>query len=178
MGKRLLAYFLLGILLGPLAAADSADGPSNALRDAQKLADCMAAMDGKCTVDHMYVPFFEKNGLSRAEAAEKMVEMYDRAKAAGMPSPKYQLTKPEHVMTGDDRQYVFVPYVVSVDEPDKSADKKSIRMRAFFIGISTDSGASWQFLDGISVNPDSMKTIMPSYAGQALPPVGPVPSGL
>jgi hypothetical protein len=92
-----------------------------------------------------------------------------KLKSIGAKYSRFELIGPVATFSGDGRDYAFVPYVQVLEAgPTRGS------LRAFFIGVSLDGGASWQFVDGVKVTPESIKAVIPSYAGQPLPTVGPL----
>lgn len=148
---------------------------TKALEDAQRMAECMSKFDAKCWADYSYLEAIEQRGYSTSEIRQhfeaRVKDMSDKAKATGQEMPQISPSLPSQIYQGDGKLYAFLPYKA---EMTKASTGQRSAFQAFLVGISTDAGKSWKFVDGVRLTPASMKTVMPSYAGQQLPPVGPL----
>ena len=167
--KHLYAFVaLIGIGLSCFAA-DSGEKAASAVRDARRLVECMKAFDPVCTAELTYTKFLEDKGMPREYMVKSVTDLDTKLKSIGAKYSRFEVIDPVATYSGDGRDYAFVPYVQVME-----AGATRGGLRAFFIGVSLDGGTSWQFVDGVKVTPESIKAVMPSYAGQPLPAVGPL----
>ncbi len=159
----LTAFFAGGL------AAEPDDPLASAMRDAQRLVECMKAFDPECTAALTYTKFAEDRGMPREQMVQAVTDLHGKLKSVGAKYTLFDLSTPTGPYSGDGREYVFVPYSQILE-----AGQRQGRVRAFLIGVSVDGGRSWQFVDGLAATPAAIKAVMPSYAGQPLPPVGPL----
>lgn len=167
--KRIHALWALTAFTANCMAAESADALTSAMRDAQRLVECMKAFDSMCTAALTYTKFAEDRGMPRDQMVQAVADLHAKLKSVDAKYTHFELATPTGPYSGDGREYVFVPYSQILE-----AGQNQGRVRAFFIGVSLDGGKSWQFVDGLKVTPTSIKAVMPSYAGQPLPSVGPL----
>jgi hypothetical protein len=159
--KMLLASTLLmtATLLG------AADISADATRDATRLVACMKAFDAVCTNSLTYSKVFEDRGISRDQLDQQVGAMYRQMKGAGARYSRFDLGAPWPPFVSRDLTYVFIPYDMVLKGGGRYVTAKS-----FFIGVSSDSGISWKFVDGQKVTQDNVGMIIPGYGGGALPP--------
>jgi hypothetical protein len=163
--------------LGAWPAAHAADASpgANALRDAQQLVACLRALDAPCAARYTDTRYLEAQGATRAELIAAADELNRNLKSLGAKYTRFELEPPWTPFAGDGHLYTFVPYTQTLEAGDKAAT-----VRAYFIGISDDAGASWTFVDGIHTTPGTIRDIIPGYSGAPLPPVSvpaPPPAG-
>ena len=152
-------------LLAPPAVAAEAEAAASALRDAQQLVGCLRALDAHCAARYTNTGYLEEQGASREELIAAAVQLDEDLKSLGARYTRFELEKPGAPFAGDGRLYTFVPYVQTLEAGDRKATVK-----AFFIGISVDGGASWTFVDGVNTTAANIRQIIPSYSGAPLPP--------
>ena len=166
---------LAGLAAWPAVRAADSSPAANALRDAQQLVACLRALDASCAARYTNTRYLEAQGATRAELIAAADELNRNLKSLGAKYTRFDLGRPWTPFAGDGRLYTFVPYTQTLEAGDKQAT-----VRAYFIGISEDAGASWTFVDGIHTSAGSIRDIIPSYAGAPLPPVSvpaPPPAG-
>lgn len=140
------------------------------LESIKKLAVSMgdATMNGDHTfvIDHTYDNVVKGMG-GRAKAISVleggMKPMLDK----GVKITSYNVSDPEMIVTGGDSQYTVVPTSIEMTFP-----QFKIRVKSYLLGISEDSGKSWKFIDGSSMEkPESRKLFLPDLpADLKLPP--------
>jgi hypothetical protein len=159
--KVLLASTLL-VTATRLIAADISN---NATRDATRLVVCMKAFDAACVNSLMYTKVFEDRGISRDQLDQQVGAMYKQMKGAGARYSRFELGDPWAPFESRDLTYLFIPYDMVLKGGGRYVTAKS-----FFIGVSSDSGISWKFVDGQKVTQENVAMIIPGYSGAALPP--------
>jgi len=156
----------LAFTLTPSAPAAAAEDPSaNATHDATRLVVCMRAFDAACVNSLTYTKVFEDRGISRDLLNQQVGGMYKQMKGAGVRYTRFQLGSPWPPFVSRDLTYVFIPY-----DMELKGGGRYVMAKSFFIGVSSDSGISWKFVEGQKVTQDNVATIIPGYSGGALPP--------
>jgi len=156
---------LLALVLVAPAARAADDAAANALRDARALVQCLRALDAQCAARYTYTQFLEAQGASRADLIAAADELNRNLKSLGARYTRFDLEKPWTVFAGEGRLYTFVPYTQTLEAGDRQAT-----VTAYFIGVSADAGATWTFVDGVTTTADSIRQIIPGFAGGPLPP--------
>jgi hypothetical protein len=167
--KQLLIFAVLVGCSLRCGAADTAGKADAATRAATQLVACMKAFDPACTASLTYSRYMEERGVPRESVVKSLTEIDSKLTTLGARYSRFELVAPTTVLAGDGEDYAFVPYVQVLEVGDRRGG-----LRAFFIGVSIDGGASWQFVDGANVTPATLRVIMPGYTGQELPPVTPL----
>jgi len=159
--KVLLASTLL-MIATRLSAADIS---TNAALDATRLVACMKAFDAACVNSLTYSKVFEDRGISRDQLDQQVGAVYKQMKGAGARYSRFELGAPWPPFVSRDLTYLVIPYDMALKGGGRYVTAKS-----FFIGVSSDSGISWKFVDGQKVTQDNVTMIIPGYSGGALPP--------
>jgi hypothetical protein len=143
----------------------AADISANASRDATRLVACMKTFDAACVNSLTYTKTFEDRGISRDQLDQQIAKMYQQMKSLRARYALFELSAPWPAFAARGNTYVFIPYsmVLRVRGQDTVG-------KAFFIGISDDSGSSWKFVDGQKITQDNIKMFIPDYDGATLPP--------
>src|SRR5215470_6604807 len=150
--RAVAALLACALVPAPAVPADAADPAASALRDAQQLVECLRALDAHCAARYTNTRYLEEQGASREELIAAAAELDADLKSLGARYTRFDLEKPGAPFAGDGRLYAFVPYTQTLEAGDRKAT-----VQAFFIGISGDAGASWTFVDGISVTADNIR---------------------
>jgi len=145
-----------------LPAADLSD---NASRDALRLVACMKAFDATCANSLIYTKMYEEHGISRDQLDQGLAKMYLQMKSRRARYTQFELSAPWPPFLSGGNTYIFIPYNMVL-----TASRQDTLGKAFFIGISADSGISWKFVDGQKITQDNIKMIIPGYDGAILPP--------
>lgn len=156
---------LASTLLMTAMRLSAADISANATNDATRLVVCMKAFDAACVNSLTYTKVFEDRGISREQLNQQVGGMYKQMKGAGTRYSRFELGAPWPPFVSRDLTYVFIPYDMALKGGGRYVTAKS-----FFIGVSSDSGISWKFVDGQKVTQDNVAAIIPGYGGGALPP--------
>ena len=159
---------LASTLLMTAMRLSAADISANATNDATRLVVCMKAFDAACVVEFsdVHTKVFEDRGISREQLNQQVGGMYKQMKGAEhFWYSRFELGAPWPPFVSRDLTYVFIPYDMALKGGGRYVTAKS-----FFIGVSSDSGISWKFVDGQKVTQDNVAAIIPGYGGGALPP--------
>jgi hypothetical protein len=160
-GKLPLALLLLFFAMHSRAA----DIAANASRDAARLVACMKAFDAACVNSLTYTKMLEDHGISRDQVDQGLVRMYQQMKSLRARYALFELSDPWPPIVSRENTCVLIPYSMVL-----TARGQDTIGKAFFIGISGDSGVSWKFVDGQKITQDNIKMFIPGYDGAALPP--------
>jgi len=140
----------------PLAAA---------YRDAQHMAACMKALDTACVVALSHVPSYQLlGGDPDFNYTKAQARFFDGMKRKGWGYSVFAVSPPRDLYVDGGRLYAFVPY-----SSTSNFGGRTSMNQAFLIALSSDGGENWTFVT--AVNPEQVQRIVPSYAGQPLPPV-------
>src|SRR5271169_835571 len=146
----------------PLNAADIS---TNASRDAMRLVVCMKAFDAVCANSLTYMKIYEDRGISRDLLDKTVSNIYGQLKSDHATYTLFNLSEPWPPFVVGGLIYIFIPYSMALEV--RGHDTLS---KAFFIGVSDDSGISWKFVDGQKTTQDNIGMIIPGYGGGTLPP--------
>lgn len=158
------AILLIPFLFGS-ADALAQDPLDTALRDAQRLAECMKALDAPCVIALSDVKSYQLLGASGLDFAKAQTRYFDSLRDHGWGWIRFDVTAPRQVFQDGTRLYAFVPYVSRSNFGGQIHAKQT-----FEVALSADRGETWMFVDGIHLTPARMRVIIPSYSGQPLPP--------
>jgi len=161
--RALLAFAALAMAATPTAHADELSQAATA--QAAAMVECMKAFDHECVIRSMYTRPFEKKGVDVSKGGRALAELYTNLKSIGAGYSRFDLTDPGTVFTGDGLTYCLIPYAAVLE-----AEGHRLLTEAFFVAASDDDGKTWKFSDGIDATPKSIKLIIPSWSGKALPP--------
>jgi len=141
-----------------------------AFRDAQRLADCFKALDSDCVVS-----LWDTNSeaLLRppiTDFREMEARSFGELRQNGGKYELHYASAPQELFTDGGRLYTFVPYVWRIDRGNRGGRMRVSITYSYFIAFSVDEGKTWTFVDGAGVTEGRIRLIIPSYAGQPLPP--------
>jgi hypothetical protein len=157
--------FLTLALLVSVMPVNAAEISANASRDAVRLVACMKDFDAVCANSLTYTKIFEDHGISRDQLDHTVADLYQQLKSAHARYTRFDLSAPWPPFVAGRLTYIFIPYNMVLEV--RGQDTWS---RAFFIGVSDDSGVSWKFIDGQKTTQDNIGSIIPGYEGATLPP--------
>ena len=166
-----LKVFLVSVLILSTRNAGAGDLSANASRDAMQLVACMKSFDWACANSLTYTKVFEDRGISRVQLEQRVADLYQKLKSMHATYSRFDLEAPWPPFIAGGRDYVFVPYDMTLETGEQRASSKS-----FFIGVSEDSGISWKFVDGQRFTQDNIGIVIPGYTGDKLPPTSFSPS--
>jgi len=126
----------------------------------------MREFDAACANSLTYTKSLEEHGYTRDQLDQIVTNLYLKLKTAGANYSRFDLGASGEPFLVGDTTYIFIPY-----EMDLVFDGKDTASKAFFVGVSEDSGVSWKFFDGRRLTKDNVETIIPGYKGAPLPEV-------
>lgn len=152
---------------GPASSSSTGDKRAEHCRDAARA--CAAALlagdDGKI-VDCMAPEALASSGGRAAVLAELQRGRADMAKD-GVTFAGSEIDLPRDLAANGGRLYAIVPQVAIMKVP-----QGHLRQRSFLVGVSSDDGATWKFLDGAGLKGDRLRRLLPQFpASLALPDV-------
>jgi hypothetical protein len=142
----------------PVSAADIS---ANASRDAGRLVDCMRAFDATCANSLTYTKVLEQHGVSRQQLDEGVANLYRLMTSTHATYSRFDLEAPWSPFVRDGHSFIFVPYNAVL-----KGNGRKMTAKAFFIGVSEDSGASWKFVDGQQITKNTVGHVIPGYVGK------------
>ena len=166
-----LKVIFVSVLILSARNVSAGDLSANASRDAMRLVACMKSFDSACVNSLTYTKVFEDRGISRVQLEQRVADLYQKLKSMHATYSRFDLDAPWPPFIASGRNYVFVPYNMTLETGEQRASSKS-----FLIGVSEDSGISWKFVDGQRFTQDNIGMIVPGYTGDKLPPTSFGPS--
>jgi hypothetical protein len=109
-------------------------------RQVEQMVEAMIQGDSRKLVDDTYEPVVELIG-GRDRAIKMTAEAIKRAKAEGL-LINVEVGEPGEFIVGDGKEFVVVPTRMIIP-----AHGKEIAMNSFQLGVSTDSGKTWKYVD-------------------------------
>ncbi|MGE3808148.1 MAG: hypothetical protein AB7K24_26090 [Gemmataceae bacterium] len=130
---------------------------ANVRRDAESLSQAFLKKDFGRAVDLTYPLIVAELG-----GREKMIALISRPKGIELKGMK--LGTPEGPVEAAGKWYVIYPYTMSAEVPGR----RPLQTQTFHIGVSSDGGRSWTFVDGAGVkqNPAGLKQVLPDFPAQ------------
>jgi len=164
---RKICQVLIGAALG-LASLQlcAGDLSAEAARDARHLVSCMKDFDAPCANSLTYTKALEDHGFSRDQLDQVVTNLYQKLKSVGAKYSRFELGAAGEPFVVGEKTYIFIPY-----EMEMVLDGRDTSSKAFFVGVSEDSGVSWKFFDGRRLTQDNVDAIIPGYKGAPLPEV-------
>jgi hypothetical protein len=164
--NRQIKLLVTSMLLCSAMQVHATDLAANATRDASQLVRCMKEFDAACTTGLTYTKSLEDHGVSREQLIAGVSNLYKQLKSMHANYLRFDLGSPLPPFVALGKTYIFIPYEMVL-----SAGGQDTSLKAFFIGVSVDSGSSWTFLDGEKLTEDRVNQVIPGYQGGPLPPV-------
>jgi hypothetical protein len=160
-----------------LGSAAKAETPAEqAFAQATSFGESMEALDAGKADELTAWPLIEQLSDNQPNAAGNFRSVrkgtWMQMREAGVKFDKFQLQAAHSSFTLDGKLFVFLPYSTAMRHPTGSAGIKS-----FFIGMSTDGGNKWTFLDAaMLINPQNggintslANKVLPGYKGDFPP---------
>jgi hypothetical protein len=139
------------LALGCLTARADEPSKSAVKKLVKELVDATIGGDYAKVIDHTYPAAVKELG-GRKEAIELTEASAKQMKDKGCSITKYEVSDPGDFHTQGDNTFVVVPISMELKFP---AGK--ILDNSYLLGISSDSGKSWKFLDGTSLQDEESR---------------------
>ena len=136
----------------------AADPPklNDAQKAAKKLAEEMAVGTVKgdpfAVLDHTYEPVIKELLGGRKAAEERRKESFERMAEAGVKYKSYTVGDPGDLYTEGDDTFVILPTTTEMTSP-----QGRVKGIGYLLGVSTDAGKTWKFVDGPVVQNKKMR---------------------
>ena len=130
---------------------------------AEKFGAALAAPDYERLVDLSHPRLIELTG-----GRDKMISgLRKAAKETGLEVLSLKVERPERIIVAGADVLAVVPVLHTTRHSGKTQSSKS-----FFLGVSSDQGKAWSFLDGTSLDNNGLKKVLPHFPpGVRLPKV-------
>lgn len=162
------ACWLLALLL--MAAQAAGAGERQNITKVRRLAEAMVAAtfngDYAVAIDHTYDGVVKELG-GREEAIRIAEASMRELKAKGFTLKSYVVSTPQGFSSAHGVMFTIVPTRLEMQAPDAW-----IVTRSYLLGISSDAGESWRFVDGSGLDDAAFRErVLPKLpAGFTLPP--------
>ena len=154
--------------LAALAVAACTHSPQQTLlRDARRLAECMARSDSTCVVRLSSIESYQRISPPHTDFSAAQSRFFSKLTRAQARYTRFEVGPPAAIYQHGSARYAFVPYTAALQLPGKPPWTTT----AYFVAQSDDGGKSWRFFDGAHVTPENIRTIIPAYRAEPLPPV-------
>ena len=165
---------LLALLSLPSLSAWAAD-QSMVARDAERLGQCMVALDADCLVPVLYVEGYEALSPPGFKFWAEQKRFFDAIRSRGGRYLEFTVLRPFRTISGGDKEFVLVPYrsasQLMKDQPER-------KVSGFLIGVPEEGGRSWRFLDTVGLTRDQVHKALPRLNVTMLPAeIGAAPAG-
>jgi hypothetical protein len=133
---------ILTIVLATSAAARADAAADAAKKQADEVSQAFVKSDYAKIVDLTYSGLIDfVGGRDKLIGITKgAMEMF---KQQGIEVISYKMAEPGEIVKGEGKSYVVVPATMEMKAP-----VGKIKVKSYLLGISTDDGKSWKFLDG------------------------------
>jgi hypothetical protein len=118
----------------------------NAERQVRILHDAMISGDYSTFAEKVYPRFVDSVG-GREKFANRVGAGMQESKNAGIKESSFLIHAPREIHTGDENCFVIIPTTIEYSSPTETYLSNS-----FYLGISSDNGDTWQFVDGAYVD--------------------------
>lgn len=153
---------LVSVLAISAAVTVRAQDPrTTVVRDAQRLAYCMVALNATCVTALSGVAVYERLSKPAFDFAKSQRSWFDGLKRVGASYTQMDVSTHPQVFTLHGRLYAFVPYRQTMHWPGHPIRSHS----SYLIGVSRDSGLSWKFVGGPAVTDQNVQLVIKGYRG-------------
>jgi hypothetical protein len=156
---------IVSALLFSSADALAQDPLDTVSRDAQRLAQCMLALDAPCVIALSDIHSYQLLSTTPFDFAKSQTRFFDALRDHGWGWIRYDVTAPREVFQDGTRLYAFVPCLRT-----STFGGNLHTTQTFDIALSVDGGGTWKFVRIGNPTPERIRLIIPSYSGQPLPP--------
>ncbi len=163
---RFVFGFLLVALISQANAGDSSQARA-AKKAAEELAEATLKGDDGKLVDRTFDKIVEMAG-GREKMILKISEFRKSLEAKGVKIHSLKIGAPGEVLKEGKYVFVVVPTVMEMRVP-----KASLTGKSFLLGISSDDGKSWKFVEGVKVRDQAAREkVLPALPKRlSLPPM-------
>jgi len=156
---------ILSALLFSNSDALAQDPLDTVLRDAQRLAQCMMALDAPCVIALSDIHSYQLLSTAPFDFAKSEIRFFDALRDHGGGWIRYDVTAPREVFQDGTRLYAFAPCLRT-----STFGGNLHTTQTFDIALSVDGGRTWKFVGIGNPTPERIRLIIPSYSDQPLPP--------
>jgi len=142
------------VVLGLLAFAAVAEAPPQAdavKKLAEELADATVKQDFTKVIDLTYPTLVKELG-GREKAIEQSAAIMNQIKTQGFVITAFTVGEPGDFSKEGDNTFVVVPTAMEMTAPVGKIESKS-----YLLGISSDAGKTWRFLDGAGMQSKELR---------------------
>src|SRR5579864_786127 len=125
----------------------------------------MEALDAPCVIALRDLRSYQLLNGTSFDFAKTQMRFFEKLRDRGWRWTRYDVTGTEEVFHDGARLYAFVPYVSTSTFGGHPRTRQN-----FEVALSIDGGETWKFVDIGDPTPERVHLIIPSYAGQPLPP--------
>jgi hypothetical protein len=139
---RILSILTIVLAISSAACAADDDASKMAKKQADEVSQAFVKADYTKIVDLTYSGLIDfVGGRDKLIGITKgAMEMF---KQQGIEVTSYKMADPGEIVKGEGKSYVVVPATMELKAP-----VGKIKVKSYLLGISTDDGKSWKFLDG------------------------------
>ncbi len=135
---------------------------------AETIASATISGDYAAIADATHPKVIEMGG-GRARMIAAMKTAFDQMRTAGYGVADVRVEAPADLVRAGNTLYAVVPMMLEMKTPQGVMEQ-----RGFVVGVSSDLGKSWSFVDG-SVGPEKIKQVLPDLPAQlTLPEMQPM----
>jgi len=162
------ALCILTVVLATSAIARGDAATDAAKKQADETSQAFAKGDYARIVDMTYPTLIDFMG-GRDKMIATTREAMQKAKDQGIEVVSYKISEPGEIVKDGGKSFLIIPAVMELKAPDAR-----IIVKSYLLGISSDDGKSWKFLDGAGLNSkELMDKVLPKLPGKLKLP-GPV----
>jgi hypothetical protein len=163
--KTLVTLFVgVGVALSSvILAADNT--VATAVAQAMEMARAISSLDAERVIALSDLDTFRAFGGNLDDLRIEYSKMMTELRTNHAKYTKFELGTPSSLITEGAKIYVIIPYGSRMN-----AGGQLLCQQAFFVGMSSDGGKMWKFIDGIGVTDQIIGKIIPNYDRGPLPP--------
>jgi type II secretion system protein G len=139
-------------------SADEADHQETVKKQAQAMIDAYLAEDYEKLVDLTYPKLVEMLG-GREKMITWLKSFAEQAESKGVKLHSMKLTGPAKIAQTSQEIVAVVPTVMELEAKIPGRFKQP----SFLIGVSSDDGKTWTFLEGLRVDAERLKKLLPEF---------------
>lgn len=148
---------------------------STVARDAERLGQCMVALDADCLVPVLYVEGYEALSPPGFKLWAQQKRFFDAIRSGGGRYTEFRVLRPFRTLSSGDQEFVLVHYRSASRLTKEQPEKK---VSGYLIGVPEEGGRSWRFLDTLGLTRDQVHKALPALDAAMLPSeIGAAPTG-